>query len=152
MTPADDTTIHDPDELVRRYVALWNEPDPAARRAAIRQVWAPGGGQLTTPPQEIVDAARAVGFPAPPLAVHGYHELDARVDRAHEEFVAPGKYVFRVAAGQTRRLGDVVTMRWEMVPAEDADGDVGGDVAGSGLDFFTLDADGRIVMDHQFVL
>lgn len=143
-----DTTIHDPEELVRRYVALWNEPDPAARRAAIRQVWAPGGGQRTSPPEAVVVAARTVGFPPPPLAVRGYHELDARVDRAHEEFVADGKYLFRPAAGSVRRLGDVVTMRWEMVPASDPDGD---EVAGAGLDFLTLDTDGRILMDHQFV-
>lgn len=141
-------SIHDPDELVRQYVALWNEPDPDARRAAIHRVWAPGGGQQTSPPQEVVAAARAVGFPPPPLAVHGYHQLEARVTQAYEEFVGSGKYVFRPAAGETRRLGDVVTMRWEMLPADDPDGD---DIAGAGRDFFTLDTDGRILMDHQFV-
>jgi hypothetical protein len=143
--PTDDTDIHDPDELVRRYVALWQEPDPVARAAAIRQVWAPGGGQTTSPPQEVVLAAKAVGFPPPPLAVRGYHELDARVGHAYEQFIGSGEYVFRAVPGQTHRLGDVVTMRWEMVPAG------GGEVAGSGLDFFTLADDGRILVDHQFV-
>ena len=41
----DTTSIHDPDELARRYVALWNEPDPAVRAAAIRQVWTPTAGR-----------------------------------------------------------------------------------------------------------
>jgi len=76
--------------------------------------------------------------------VRGYHELEDRVTHAHEEFVGSGQYVFR-PAGRARRLGDVVTMRWEMIPA------AGGDVAGAGTDFFTLDGDDRIVMDHQFV-
>jgi hypothetical protein len=144
-TDTDSMGIHDPDELARRYVALWNEPDPAVRAAAIRQVWTPDGGQVTSPPQEIVLAAQAVGFPPPPLAVRGYHELDARVTHAYEEFIGSGKYVFRAVAGQSHRLGDVVTMRWEMLTAD------GGEVAGAGLDFFTLADDGRIRMDHQFV-
>jgi hypothetical protein len=144
-TDPPDSAPGSPDDLARRYVALWNEPDAEARRVAIRQVWAPDGGQLTTPPQEIVEAARSVGFPAPPLAVRGHRELEARVTHAYEEFIGSGKYVFR-AAGRAQRLGDVLTLRWEMVPAE------GGDVAGAGLDFLTLDGDDRIRMDHQFVL
>jgi len=143
--PTDAIEINDPGELAQRYVALWNEPDPDVRAAAIRAVWTPDGGQMTSPPQEIVAAARAVGFPPPPLAVRGYHELEARVTHAYEEFIASGKYVFRPVAGQTHRLGDVVTLRWEMLTAD------GGEVAGAGLDFFTLADDGRIRMDHQFV-
>jgi hypothetical protein len=141
--------LPDPDDLARRYVALWNEPDPEARRAAIREVWAPDGSQLTTPPQEIVDAARAVGFPAPPLAVRGHRHLEVRVTRAYDEFVGSGKYLFR-AAGRAQRLGDVLTLRWEMVPAEG--GDLSDDVVGAGLDFLTLDGDDRIRTDHQFIV
>jgi hypothetical protein len=36
--------VKDLQRLVDRYVALWNEPDPDARRKMIRELWAPDGG------------------------------------------------------------------------------------------------------------
>jgi len=41
-------------------------------------------------------------------------------------------------------LGDVVKFHWEMVSK-------GGDVAGVGLQFLLLSADGRIRVDYQFI-
>src|SRR5690348_1309538 len=40
MTDTIETTT-----LGDRYIALWNEPDPAARRAMIRELWATDGSQ-----------------------------------------------------------------------------------------------------------
>jgi hypothetical protein len=140
-----DADLSDPAELARRYVALWNEPDPAVRRDLVRQLWAEDGGQTTSSPQEVVAVATAVGFPGPPLVVRGYRQLDTRVDRAYEEFVGSGRYVFR-GAGTPARLGDVVKLNWEMV--ENATGEV----VGAGLDVLLLDRGDRIEEDYQFIL
>jgi hypothetical protein len=61
------------------------------------------------------------------LEARGHDGLEARVARAHQEFVADGGYVFR-PSGDAERLRDVVKFRWEMVPA------AGGEVAGVGLE------------------
>jgi hypothetical protein len=136
----------EPSALVDRYVAMWNEPEPDARRAVIRALWSPSGTQLLhSPPQDIRDTATSLGFASPALVVSGYEGLDARVTRAHEQFVAPGTFVFRRSSGPARPLRNVVTFGWEMAPTD------GGDAAGSGFEVIVLDADGRIASDHQFV-
>jgi hypothetical protein len=136
--------VPDPQTFVERYVALWNEPDTAARRAAIRQLSAADGTQVLEPPEDITAAAAVLGFPAPLLEVRGHDELEVRVTRAHEEFVAPGRYAFR-ARRNAARLRDVVKFNWEMVEVAD------GTVAAVGLDVFVLDGEGRIRVDHQWV-
>ena len=45
-------TNTDPRELVRRYVAVWNEPDAELRRTSIRGLWAEDGAHILQPPQE----------------------------------------------------------------------------------------------------
>jgi hypothetical protein len=132
----------DPDELVQLYVAVWTDPDPAARRKAIEQLWTEDGAQVLQPPVEIRDAAAALGFAHPTLEVRGYDEIEARVTRAYDDFVAPGEYTFR-ASGPAVRLHDVVKFRWEMVPVG------GGEAVGGGVDVFVLD-DGRVRTDYQF--
>lgn len=132
----------DADELVQLYVAVWTEPDPAARRKAIEQLWAEDGAQVLQPPVEIRDAAAALGFVHPTLEARGYDELETRVTRAYEEFVAPGEYTFR-ASGPAVRLHDVVKFHWEMVPVG------GGEAVGGGVDVFVLDG-GRVRTDYQF--
>jgi hypothetical protein len=133
----------DVEHLAERYVALWNEPDPEIRRAAIRQLWADGGAQLLQPPQQIEEAAAAIGF-TPTLEARGHAELEVRVTRAYEEFVAPGEFAF-AAQGDSTRLRDVVKLRWQMVRRSD------GEAVASGLEFLVLDADGRIRVDYQFI-
>lgn len=130
--------------LVERYVALWMEPDPEVRRRTIRELWAPDGAHVLEPPREIRDAARALGFHVPALEARGYEALEARVARAHEEFVAPGRFVFR-PRDDASRLHDVVKFRWEMVPKG------GGAVAGVGLEILVLDAEDRVRTDYQFI-
>lgn len=65
------TTI-DPRELAGRYVAVWNEPDAKLRREAIRGLWAEDGAHLLQPPQQIQQAAAALGFPAATLQARGH--------------------------------------------------------------------------------
>jgi hypothetical protein len=131
-------------ELVERYVALWNEPDPGTRRDAIRELWTEDGAQLLAPPREITERAIAIGFDQTTLEARGHRALEARVARAHAEFVAPGDYRFR-RAGDPARVGDAVKFAWEMVGvADDAP-------AATGLEFLVLDVRGRIRLDYQFI-
>jgi hypothetical protein len=134
----------DPNALVERYVAVWMEPDPAARRARLRDVWAPDGAQILEPPEAMRDASRALGFPHPALEVRGHDALEFRVARAHAEFIAGGRFVFR-RHGDAVRVGDVVKFRWEMRSVAD------GGVAAVGLDLLVLAGDGRIRVDYQFI-
>ncbi|MFB4267645.1 hypothetical protein [Nonomuraea sp. GTA35] len=129
-----------------RYVAQWNEPDPAARSALIRELWAKDAVHvLVDPPEAIRDAAAAIAFPAPPLEVHGHDALDARVTRAYEMFVQPGEHVFEAAGQAVLLLPRVVAVRWSMVSVRT------GEAVGGGLDVLALDGDGRVLSDHQFI-
>ncbi len=134
----------DPSALVDRYVAMWMESEAGARRARIREVWAPGAAQILEPPQAIRDVARSVGFPHPALEVRGYRALEFRVTRAHQEFIAPGGFTFQ-RSGEAVRVGDAVKFRWEMRSLAD------GSVAAAGLDLLLLDAEDRIRLDYQFI-
>lgn len=133
-----------PTELVERYVAMWNEPDPQARRTLVCELWAAEGAQILQPPLEMREQADRVGFVNPVLGARGHHEPKVRVSRAYEEFVAPGEYRFR-RRGHATQLGEVVKFGWEMVPVG------GGDPAGVGLEFLILDPHGRIRADYQFI-
>ncbi len=130
--------------VAERYVALWNEPDPDVRRTIIRELWAPAGEHILDPPQELRQAARALGFHAPTLEVRGYAAIETRAARAHEAFVAPGEYVFR-ARDNAARLRNIVKFNWEMVSTAT------GKVEGVGLEVLVLDGEGRISIDYQFI-
>jgi hypothetical protein len=134
----------DPRELVRRYVAVWHEPDAELRRKAIQDLWAEDGTHILQPPREIRQAAAGLGFPFAALQACGHDALEVRVTRAYQEFVAPGTYTFR-SRDNADRLGSIVKFNWEMVPAE------GGEAAGAGLEILVLDEDGRIRADYQFI-
>ncbi|MCX0243501.1 hypothetical protein [Streptomyces drozdowiczii] len=131
-------------ELTDRYVAVWNEPDAERRRAAVRELWSADAVHVLRPPQEIREAAEGLGFDRLLLEACGHEALDVRVTRAHEEFVAPGTFVFR-SRGNADRLHDVVKFTWEMAPRD------GGEAAGVGLEVLVLGPDGRIVSDYQFI-
>ncbi|PPK68299.1 hypothetical protein V5P93_004596 [Actinokineospora auranticolor] len=134
--------MSDPIELADRYVAVWNEPDADARRAAVGDLWARDGRHILQPPGEVVKAADDLGLTTV-FEARGHAELTRRVRLAHEEFVAPGEYTFR-RRDDVARLRDAVKFSWEMVSAD-------GEVAGVGTEFLLLDADGRIVADYQFI-
>ncbi|MGV9598762.1 hypothetical protein ACWDR1_19045 [Streptosporangium sandarakinum] len=130
-------------ELTERYVALWNEPDGGLRRKTIEELWAEDGVHVLHPSEEIREAAAKLGFDHSTLRARGHDEIEVRVSRAHEEFVAPGEFVFR-QGGESVRLDDVVKLTWEMAPAG------GGEALGGGLEILVLDGEGRITADYQF--
>ena len=130
------------EQLAERYTAVWMEPDAERRRKLIADVWSEDAIHVLQPTQEVYAAAdvRAVN---PTWQVRGHDELEARVTSAYEDFVATGQMSFRPREG-AKRLGDVVTWRWEGVSPD-------GEVLGAGLEFVILAADGRIATDYQFV-
>jgi hypothetical protein len=131
------------DELCDRYVAVWNESDPERRRELVADLWAVDAEHVLVPPRDVVDAASGLSMRAA-FEVRGRQELEARVREAHERFIASGDYAFR-RRDDAQRLRDVVKFTWEMTATAD------GSVAGAGLEFLVVDADGRIRSDYQFI-
>lgn len=129
--------------LVERYVSVWNEADPKARRAIITELWTEDGVHAVQPPQEVAKVAADIGLTAV-LRSRGHAELENRVTRAFEEFVAPGTYTFR-PRDNAARVDDVVKFGWEMLAVD------GDEVAAVGLEILVLDPRGRIRADYQFI-
>jgi hypothetical protein len=115
-------------QFIDRYVALWNEPDAAARRNTIEELWTSDGANYTASMEAI-----------------GYDALERRVTSAYEAYVGTGQYQFR-SAEPAAAHHNAAAVRWEMVTVPD------GDIASVGLEFLVLDDDGRIVSDHQFIV
>jgi ketosteroid isomerase-like protein len=115
------------EEFVQAYVAVWNEPDPAARRRSIAELWT----------EDAVQYLESAEY-------RGHRELEPRVAEAYQKFVAAG-FVFAPAAAPVAHH-DTVVLRIKMIPAG------GGDVAWTGLCCLELAADGRIRRDHQYAL
>jgi hypothetical protein len=137
-------TSIDVKDLTSRYVAAWNEPDPARRRQAIRELWAEDGIHVLQPPAEFRQAAAGLGFTSAALEARGHDELEVRVSRAYQDFVAPGEFTFR-PRDNADALRNVVKFSWEMIPA------AGGEAAATGLEILVLGPDGRIEADYQFI-
>jgi nuclear transport factor 2 (NTF2) superfamily protein len=113
------------DEMISRYVASWNESDPAKRDQTIRKTWSPDGIYRNTT-----------------AAFDGYDGIARAVTAAHDAFVANG-FVFTLAHVDTNH--DAVRYQWEMLPAG------GGEPDSIGTHVAVVGADGRLVTDHQFI-
>ena len=103
------------DALARRYIAVFNEADPAARRARVADLWAPDGTYTD------------------PLAdVTGHDAIDGFVAAAQQQ----------LAGLEFRLLGDVdadhrqARLRWGAAPA-------GGEPVVIGFDVLVADAEDR---------
>jgi hypothetical protein len=117
-----------PQEIVDRYVALWNEANPAVRALEIRALWAPDGANFYRDKMVI-----------------GYLALEERVAASHDKNVASSNYRFRDRK-DARQTHNGVAFTWEMVSAG------GNEVLAVGLEILLLDADGRLSADYQFIL
>lgn len=108
--------LNDLNDLVDRYIGTWNETDPTARRAAIRELWAEDGRYTD------------------PLAVaEGTDAIDATIDAVQRQFAG---LTFTVA-GPVEAHHDIVRFGWELGPA-------GGEALVVGSDVAILTEDGRI--------
>jgi hypothetical protein len=114
-------------EFITRYVAMWHEPDPRRRRAIVQGLFAEDAEDYTTQ-----------------TAARGLDEINARVTRAYEEWVAAKSYVFQ-PTGNTDAHHHLVKFFWQMLPRS------GGPIVSVGLDIFVLREDGRIRALYQFI-
>jgi hypothetical protein len=114
--------------LAERYIAIWNEPDADARRAAVAALWTSDGATL----HRLIEA-------------RGYSALEARVAGAYEKWVRDKGYVFR-PRGNAVAHHDMVKFNWEMGPP------TGGEIVSVGLDYCLLETDGRIRCAYQFIV
>jgi hypothetical protein len=130
-------------ELVDRYISVWNEPDVERRRVMIKELWSRDATQLLQPPMDIKASAAAIGM-TPILEIRGHDALEHRVTTAYERFVAPGEFYFRPGANPDR-LRAMVKMHWEMVRKSD------GEIMAAGLNLLFVDDEDRVVTDYQFV-
>jgi hypothetical protein len=113
--------------IVARYVAVWNEPVPGSRRAAIAGLWAPDGAEFVEGTQ-----------------FRGHDELDARIAGAYQQFVASGRYAV-TAADDAGRHDDIATFTIQLTTP-------GGEVAWAARVFLLLGADGLIREDYQLTV
>jgi hypothetical protein len=124
MTEATETAAR---TITDRYLAVWSEPDPQSRRAAIASLWEPGG-------TEYVEGTQ----------FRGHEELDARIAHAYEEFVASGKYNVTMADDVTRH-GDIITVTIQLSTRA-------GQVAWAARVFLLLGDEGYIREDYQLTV
>lgn len=122
MTETTTLTIAD------RYLAVWSEPDPDARRAAIASLWAPDG-------VEFVDGG---------TQFRGHEELDTRVAHAYQEFVAGRGYAVTAGSGITRH-DDIIMLTLQLITS-------GGETAWAARAFLLLGGDGLIREDYQLTV
>jgi hypothetical protein len=111
--------------LIDRYVAVWNEADPPARRRRIAAVWAPDG----TTCHRLLDA-------------HGYEAIESRVAGSWDRWLCDGRYVFRAVSVVSHHRA--IKLNFAMLATES------GRVEANGLSYLLVDEDGRIVHDYQF--
>jgi hypothetical protein len=113
------------DEMIRGFVASWNESDPAKRDLTIERTWSPDGIYR--------NATAEFG---------GYVGIARAVTAAHDAFVANG-FVFTLASVDINH--DAVRYRWEMLPSS------GGEPDSIGTHIALVGSDGRLVSDYQFI-
>jgi ketosteroid isomerase-like protein len=118
----------DIEQFVNRYIAVWTEPDPVARRRAITGLWDPDGVQTT-------ESAR----------YQGHDALETRIAEAHNELVRDAGFVFR-SAGDATGHHDTVTFTTHMLPA------AGGTIAWTGRIFLILGENGLIRHEYQYAM
>jgi hypothetical protein len=116
------------EDFTDRYLAVWNEPDPAVRRRNIAELWT----------EDAVQYLESSEY-------RGHSELEPRVAEAYQTFVAAGGFVF-VRAGEPVAHHNTAVLRINMIPAG------GGAAAWSGMGFVELAADGRIRREYQYAL
>ncbi|WP_052441424.1 nuclear transport factor 2 family protein [Streptacidiphilus anmyonensis] len=114
--------------IVDRYVAVWSEPDPEARRKTVCALWTEDG-------VEYVEGAQ----------FRGHEGLVERIAGAYEQFVATGEY--RVDHdGTFTRHGDVVVLTLRLARPD-------GSTAWAARAFLVLTEDGgRIREDYHLTV
>jgi hypothetical protein len=113
----DTATAASTSKVVEAYFAMWNETDPARRRAAIQAAW-----------------SEQASYVDPMFAAEGADGLDALVAGVHQQF--PG-HRFRLTEAVDAHH-DRARWGWELA------GPDGGAPIAAGVDFAVLAPDGRL--------
>ncbi|MEZ0095450.1 nuclear transport factor 2 family protein [Streptacidiphilus sp. EB129] len=124
-------TSTDVDQVVQRYIAVWSEPDVAARERAVAELWAPDG----------IEFVEGTQF-------RGHAGLADRVTQAYGLFVAFGEYHVTDDSHVTVH-DDVVMFTIQLTHAKGPQVD---EVAWAARVFLVLDDDGRIVQDYHLTV
>jgi hypothetical protein len=119
--------MHPLSHFIDRYVAQWNEPDPAERRSRIAALWT----------EDAMTCHRLQVW-------RGLKEIEARVDGAYDKWVAQERSPFR-ATGAVASCGEAVRFLWVMARADT------GEVRSVGCNYLILAPDGRIRQEYQFL-
>ena len=96
------------DKFAARYVAVWNEPDAAARDAAV-------AGAAERDARTYTDVNEYVGLDA----------ITQRVAAVYEKFVAGRGFILK-PLGPAQAHHDRMRIHWEMAPATGGDATSGG--------------------------
>lgn len=115
--------MSDIENVVRRYLQTWNETDPAARRAAIDELWDENGT-----------------YTDPIAAVEGRDAIDATIAAVRERFAG---LTFSLA-GPVDAHHDIARFTWNLGPAD-------GEPIVIGFDVAVFGTDGRIAHVHGFL-
>ena len=111
-------------EIIERYLAAWNETDPAARRGLVDALWAPDGS-YTDP---LADA-------------HGPAEIDGLIGAVQQQFP---DFVFTLG-GPVDANHNQARFTWHLGPAG------AGEPPVIGFDVVVLDENGQIRSVHGFL-
>ncbi|MEU9992750.1 nuclear transport factor 2 family protein [Streptomyces sp. NPDC048045] len=125
------TTDTDLDQIAQRYIAVWSEPQAAARKRAVAELWAPDG-------VEFVEGAQ----------FRGPDSLVDRISEAYGLFVASGEY--HVTGDNHVTVHDDVRML--TIQLTYTKGPQAGEVAWAARVFLVLDDDGRILQDYHLTV
>jgi len=106
----------DAQQIADRYIALWNEPDPAVRRELLARDWT-------------ADARYA----DPMMAGSGATEIDALISGVHQQFP---NFSFKLI-GKPDAHGENIRFSWSLGPGDFVDAPI------EGTDFAVV-KDGRI--------
>ena len=117
VTTEKEDLMTDVNPLIDRYIAIWNEPDPARRHDAIARTWTEDASYLD-----------------PLLSGDGHDGIDAMVRGVQEQF--PGHRFRRT--GEIDAHHDRVRFAWELVDTASETTLI------AGVDFGVVGADGRL--------
>ncbi|RSN15432.1 hypothetical protein DMB42_00815 [Nonomuraea sp. WAC 01424] len=117
----------DIEDLVGRYVAVWNEADPVLRRDAVADLWAQDG-------MELVEST----------LFRGHAELETRVTHAYKEFVEERKFAV-TSANDVFGHHDGVTFTLQLTTAD-------GEVAWAARVVLIVGEDELIRYDYHFTV
>lgn len=110
-------------DLIRRYIATWNEQDPELRRKMIDEVWAENASYID-----------------PLVVAEGRDAIDATIAAVQQQFPDFG---FRLA-GPVDAHHNLARFTWELAPAS-------ADAVVVGFDVAVLTENGRLACVHGFL-